>query len=361
MLCRNATGLLQNEGIRNTATCTSVVLRRYGPPERLEVDTNYLIPEPSANEVLVQVKAVAVNPLDMRMREGYAKSLFEPLLPLILGRDVSGVVVRTGKCARSRFQEGQEVFGALHPTAVRGTYSQYALLEGSQLALKPPSVSHVDAAAVPFASLTAWRALADTAKVKKGQRVLVMGGGGAVGLAAIQLAGSLGCHVATSCGDSSMEKVRQAGAMQAVHYASPKLKEELEGQFDAVLDTVGMPETEADGVQLLAPGGTYMTLQGELVSYSDRYGLAVGGALAAARLAEKQYQYRQSHNINYWWTVMRTDEEGLRYIANLVSEGRLKIPVGKVLTLDEVSEAHRLRERRLVRGKVVLEPTIIDE
>eukprot|EP00271_Cylindrocystis_brebissonii_P014432 TRINITY_DN35787_c0_g1_i1.p1 TRINITY_DN35787_c0_g1~~TRINITY_DN35787_c0_g1_i1.p1 ORF type:complete len:381 (+),score=81.25 TRINITY_DN35787_c0_g1_i1:373-1515(+) len=335
--------------------CTSIILRRYGPPDRLEVDHSDRVPAPQAGEVLVRVKAAAVNPLDVRMRQGYGRSVFAPLLPLILGRDVSGEVVAFGASAQNRFREGEEVFGALHPTALRGSYSEYTILEENQLAAKPSTLTHEEAASIPFAALTAWRGLHSTAKIKEGQRVLIMGGGGSVGLLAIQLATAEGCQVYTTCGHSSMDKVKEVGAVKAVHYASPELKEELgERSFDAVLDTVGIPQTEAAGVDLVAPEGTYMTLQGEWVDYADRDGLIMGGLRAAAKLAQKQTEYRQSHGINYSWTVMRADSEGLERIASLARDGRLKLPVGKVLPLESAAEAHDLYERRHCKGKIVL-------
>ncbi|ONK55526.1 uncharacterized protein A4U43_UnF1990 [Asparagus officinalis] len=101
------------------------------------------------------------------MRSGYGRSIFEPLLPLILGRDISGEVAAVGASVSS-LTIGQEVFGALHPTAVRGTYADYAILSENELTLKPLSVSHVEASAIPFAALTAWRALKSTARIAKG-------------------------------------------------------------------------------------------------------------------------------------------------------------------------------------------------
>eukprot|EP00897_Mesotaenium_endlicherianum_P008477 jgi/Mesen1/7658/ME000400S06854 len=369
--------------------CTSVYLTRFGSPDYLEVRHDDVVPSVGPTQVLVRVLAASVNPLDIRMREGYGRSLFEPLLPVILGRDVSGEVAATGSSVKQQWRVGDEVFGALHPTAVRGSYSHYALLEGDQLAPKPSPMSHVEAAAVPFAALTAWRALHSTARIAPGfgplltfhplplpaslplsfsltqlvygagvcrQRVLVLGGGGAVGLSAIQLASAAGCYVATTCGNSSMEKVKAAGASQAVHYASQTMRDELgEGEYDAVLDTIGVPVTEAMGIHVLARGGSYMTLQGELVQLCDQYGLAMGLAAAAARFFQKQLQYQRSHSINYYWTVMRTDADALQQIALLAEEGRFNIPVGKVLPLTQAAEAHRLRDMKLVKGKVVLQ------
>ncbi|CDP05967.1 unnamed protein product [Coffea canephora] len=336
-------------------SCRAVLLPRFGGPDVLELRDNVNVPDLKPNEVLVRARAVSINPLDTRMRAGYGRSIFEPLMPLILGRDISGEVAAIGNSVRS-LGIGQEVFGALHPTAVRGTYTDYAILAEDELAPKPAPISHVEASAIPFAALTAWRALKSTARIAQGQRVLVVGGGGAVGLSAIQLAVAAGCHVSTTCGGESIDRVLAAGAEDAVDYNMEDLEVAMKGYFDAVLDTIGLPETERIGINLLKRGGHYMTLQGEAASLTDRYGLAIGLPLATGILLKKQIQYRYSHGIEYWWTYMRADAEGLEEIRRLSEAGRLKIPVEKTFSITQVREAHQAKDRKgHVPGKIVLE------
>lgn len=271
-----------------------------------------------------------------------------------MGRDVSGEVAAVGSSVRS-LRVGQQVFGALHPTAVRGTYADYSILSEEELAPKPASLTHVDASAIPFAALTAWRALKSTARITEGQRVLVVGGGGAVGFAAVQLAVSTKCHVTTTCGSQSIHRVLEAGAEQAIDYATEDVELAIKGKFDAVLDTIGVPETERIGVSFLKRGGHYMTLQGETASLADRFGLAVGLPVATAILLKKQIQYRYSHGIEYWWTYMRADSDGLHEICRLSESGKLRIPVEKTFPITQVREAHEAKEKGQFTGKVVLE------
>ncbi|KAL1346273.1 hypothetical protein HN51_019964 [Arachis hypogaea] len=336
------------------STCRAVLVPSFGGPEVLQLHPNVQVPPLKPNEVLVRSRAVSINPLDTRMRSGYGRSLFEPLLPIILGRDVSGEVAAVGASVRS-VSIGQEVFGALHPTAVRGTYTDYAILPEDEITPKPSSLSHVEASAIPFAALTAWRALKSTARITEGQRILVVGGGGAVGFAAIQIAVATGCHVATTCGGQSIERLLAAGAEQAVDYITEDVEVAIKGKFDAVLDTIGVPETERMGINFLKQGGHYMTLQGEAASLADRFGLAVG--LPAAKVAElqKQIRYRYSHGIDYSWTYMRADIEGLIEIRKLCEAGKLKIPVDKTYPITQVREAHEAKDKKLIPGKVVLE------
>lgn len=329
------------------------MLPRFGGPEVLELRPNVKVPDLKPHEVLVRTRAVSINPLDTRMRSGYGRSIFEPLLPLILGRDVSGEVAAVGDSVQG-LSVGQEVFGALHPTAVRGTYADYAILSDEELAPKPASVTHVEASVIPFAALTAWRALKSTARIAEGQRVLVVGGGGAVGLAAIQISVAKGCHVTTTCGKQSIDRVLAAGAEQAVDYTAEDIEFVIKGKFDAVLDTIGGPETERKSINFLKRGGHYMTLQGEAASLTDRYGIAFGLPVATAVLLKKQNQYRCSHGIEYWWTYMRADSEGLFEIQKLSEAGKLNIPVEKTFPITQVIEAHEAKEKKQIHGKVVL-------
>ncbi|CAH1425693.1 unnamed protein product [Lactuca virosa] len=320
-------------GIRSIATtCRAVLLPRFGGPDVLEVRDDVRVPDLKPNEVLVRVRAVSVNPLDTRMRAGYA-----------IGQSVQTLNV------------GQEVFGALHPTAMRGTYTDYAILAEDQLTPKPSTISHVDASAIPFAALTAWRALKSTARISKGQRVLVVGGGGAVGYSAVQLAVAAGCVVSATCESESIDRLLAAGAEQALDYTSEDLEVRLKGKYNAVLDTIGIQQTEQLGINLLKRGGHYMTLQGESASLSDRYGLVIGLPTATSILMKKQIQYRLSHGIEYWWTYMRTDAEGLDEIRRLTEAGRLKVPVQKTFPITQVQEAHQAKDTRIIPGKVVLQ------
>lgn len=342
-------------GLRSIVTsCKAVMLPRFGGPEVLEIRDHVEVPDLEPSEVLVRTRAVSINPLDNRMRSGYGRSIFEAHLPFILGRDISGEVAGVGNSVKS-FTVGQEVFGARYPTAVRGTYTDYAILSEEELTPKPSTMSHVDASAIPFAALTAWRALKDDARIAPGQNVFVVGGGGAVGFSAIQLAVDAGCQVSTTCGRGSIERMLAAGAEQAIDYTIEGWESSIEGHFDAVLDTVGVPDTEKIGINILKRGGHYMTLQGESGSLSDAHGLFLGLPMAGSLLMKKKFQYWSSRGIDYHWSYMRIDPEGLDKIRRLSEAGKLWIPVDKTFPVTEVREAHDAKDKRRIHGKVVLE------
>ncbi|KAK9089063.1 hypothetical protein Scep_028145 [Stephania cephalantha] len=327
-----------NSWYRSIVTnCRAVVLPRFGGPEVLEIHSNLEVPDLKPNQVLVRARAVSVNPLDTRVRSelddldvlggtirsGYGRSIFEPLVPVILGRDISGEVAAVGRSVTS-LRLGKKSLG------------HYILLPSE------------DASAIPFAALTAWRALRSTARISEGHRVLVIGGGGAVGFSAIQLAVAVGCHVVTTCAGQSIEQALAAGAEQAVDYTIEDMELAIKGQFDAVLDTIGTEDTERAGINLTRKGGHYMTLQGEAASLADRYGLALGLPLSSGLLWKKQLQYWYSHGIDYSWTYMRADAEGLDEIRRLLEAGKLKVPVEKTFPIEQVREAHEAKDKRLI-------------
>ncbi|KAL9692009.1 hypothetical protein QQ045_012440 [Rhodiola kirilowii] len=282
----------------------------------------------------------------------------EPLLTLILGRDVSGEVVAVGASVRS-LNVGQEVFGVLHPIAARDTYTDYVILPESELAKKPEQMSHVNIDSVVYLNAgskchsiccaNSWHALKSTAKITEGQRVLILGGVGAVGFSEVQIAVAAGCYVASTRGVESIDRVLAAGAKQAIDYTFEDIETLIKGKFDAVLDVIGGPDTETLGTNFLFKGGCYMTLQVALwrIRIICRQLWAnFGLPLATTVLAKKQLQYRMSHGI---------DPEGLQEIRRLCDTGKFIIPVEKTYPITQVREAHKAKDKRIIIGKVVLE------
>src|SRR6478736_5631576 len=183
-------------------TMKAIRIHNYGGPEVLKYE-DAPRPQPQAGEVLVRVHAATVNPIDWNVREGHMKDLWPHKLPLILGWDLSGVVEELGRDA-SRFKIGDEVYSVPDPTR-NGAYADYIVVRESELALKPKSLHHVHAAAVPLAALTAWQSLFDAGQLVSGQRVLIHGGSGGVGHVAVQLAKWKGAHVLATASTRNQE------------------------------------------------------------------------------------------------------------------------------------------------------------
>jgi NADPH:quinone reductase-like Zn-dependent oxidoreductase len=297
----------------------AVVFSQYGDENVLEL-TERPGPAPADGDVLVEVKAAGVNPVDWKHREGEVRN--DRPFPLGMGWDVAGVVRGTVPGGPA---VGEAVYGML-PLPYGGAYQELCVLPASAVAPKPASLSYAAAAAVPLAALTAWQAL-ETAKVTVGMRVLVHAGAGGVGHFAVQLARHLGAHVTATASARNLEFLRRLGVDEPVDRATADL---AAGEpFDVVLDTVGGPVQHASW-RLLRPGGTLITLP-EPVDEAHR----VPGVTA--------------HRI-----VVAPDGAALRRIGGLIDSGAVHVEVQSVLPLARAAEAQQLSRAGRVRGKLVL-------
>ena len=209
---------------------------RYGP------DALYLsdvpVPAVGPRDVLVDVRAASINPLDKMVRNGEFKRLLKYGPPFVLGHDVAGVVTRVGADVRG-FTVGDEVYS--RPRDLRiGTFAEFIAIDADDVALKPRSLTFDEAGAVPLVALAAWQALVDVAHVHPGQKVLVHAGAGGLGSTVIQLAKHLGAHVATTAGTNDQDKVRELGADDVIDYTQQDFADVLSG-YDVVLDSLGGP------------------------------------------------------------------------------------------------------------------------
>ncbi|KDN21611.1 NADP-dependent oxidoreductase [Amycolatopsis rifamycinica] len=298
----------------------------YGGPEVLTIE-DAPEPRPRPTEVLVRIEAIGLNPLEPRLRAGEFPLLGRP--PFVLGWDISGVVEESQSW---RFRPGDEVFGMpLFPRAANA-YAEFVAAPALHLTRKPASLSHVEAAALPVAGLTAWQGLVDLAEVKAGDRVLVHGGGGGVGHLAIQLAKSLGAHVIAAASAGKREFVRGLGADEVVDYAAADFTE-VTGDVDVVLDTLG-GEVAARSLEVLRPGGHLVTAVAEedteLIAKFEAAGLRFSGI------------------------GVEPDPVALRGLASLAARGELRVHVQETFPFERIADAHRLIERGHLRGKIVL-------
>ncbi|MGN9763531.1 NADP-dependent oxidoreductase, partial [Streptomyces sp. SD31] len=218
------------------------------------------VPEPTVGEhdVLVRVEAAGLNPLDEKIRAGEFKQILPYKLPLILGNDVAGTVIRVGTAVRG-FKPGDEVYARPHQDRI-GTFAERIAVAEGDLALKPASISMEEAGSLPLAALTAWQALVERGKVRPGQKVLIHAGAGGVGSIAIQLAAHLGASVATTASASNADFVRALGADTVIDYRTQDFEQLLTG-YDLVLDSIG-GETLEKSLRVLKPGGKAIGITG---------------------------------------------------------------------------------------------------
>src|SRR5213079_1737538 len=233
------------------------VVERYGKND----GTRFVeMPEPELRDadVLVRVHAAGVNVLDSKIRDGEFKLILPYRLPLILGNDVAGVVVRVGSKVR-RFKPGDAVYARPHQDRI-GTFAEFIAMNEADVALKPKNLTMEEAASIPLVGLTAWQVLIERANLKKGQKVLIHAGSGGVGTFAIQLAKHVGAIVATTTSTTNVDLVKRLGADIVIDYKQDRFEEVLR-DCDVVLNSLD-GETLRKSLRVLKPGGNLISISG---------------------------------------------------------------------------------------------------
>src|SRR6476659_692960 len=220
-IIKHTGAILEKDSSEKYQTMKAIRIHSYGGPEVLQYE-DAPRPKPRAGEVLIRVHAAGVNPIDWKVREGHMKDFWPHEFPLILGWDLSGVVEELGRGV-SRFKIGDEVYSLPDPTR-NGAYAEYIVVREPELALKPNSLHHIRAAAVPLAALTAWQSLFDTAQLQPGQRVLIHAGSGGVGHFAVQLAKWKGAYVFATASTKNQDFLRKLGVDKAIDTRSSDSK-----------------------------------------------------------------------------------------------------------------------------------------
>ncbi|MGL4319803.1 MAG: NADP-dependent oxidoreductase [Paracoccaceae bacterium] len=225
-------------------------IHAYGASSEIKIEEAPL-PILNADDVLIRVVATSVNPVDWKIRKGYLRAMIPYEMPLIMGWDVSGIVEKTGP-AVTRFKVGDAVYS--RPDIARnGAYAEYVAVRESEVAFKPATISHVEAASLPLVSITAWEALFTTANLQPGQRVLIHAGAGGVGSIAVQLARAKGAHVTATASAGKIDLVRSLGAEEVIDYHAQDFAT-VAKDMDVVFDTVGGPVQEKSWGVLNAGG-----------------------------------------------------------------------------------------------------------
>ncbi len=323
-------------------------IHAYGAPEVLQVDDAPL-PVVGRRDVLIEVHAAAVNPIDWKIRRGYQRALIPYRLPQVLGLDASGVVVRIGR-AVTRFSIGDEVFCS--PTHRRsGTYAEFVAVDERAVAHKPKRLTHEEAAGIPLAGLTAYRALVEVARIGPGQRVLVQAGAGGVGSLAVQLAKHYGCEVAATCSGSNVKLVRELGADRVIDYGVEAYDEVL-SDYDVVLDALG-GEHKARYPAVLRRGGVVASIVNDVPAMVERHGPYLGIARALLGVVGHKLTYRRA-GLRLAQVLRASDGRALAALARIIDDGGVRPLIDQVYELDDIVAAHRRSESGHARGKVIV-------
>ncbi|NOU75732.1 zinc-binding dehydrogenase [Paenibacillus sp. LMG 31458] len=297
-------------------------VHQYGGPEQLKLE-QVECPKPSVGEVLIRVHAVGVLPTDCKIRSGMLKDFFSVDFPYIPGSSIAGVIEEIGPDVTG-FKKGQAVFGQ----STKGAYAEYITTSVERLALKPDGISFDEAVTIHGGAGSAWAVLFDNAKLQEGQRVLIHGAAGGVGLFATQLAKWKGAHVIGTASTANVDFVRSLGADTVIDYTTTPFEEVVQ-DVDLVIDSIGGDTLERSW-SVLKRGGTILSL----VTHPSQE-------------KAQELSVRAEHNI------ARPNREALRTIAQLMADGKIKTFISKTFTLDEAPQAHELCQYGHVRGRIV--------
>src|SRR5712692_3557970 len=326
------------------------IVDRYGKKNGVRIGE---MPDPDVreNDVLVQVHAAAVNLLDSKIRNGEFKLILPYRLPLILGNDVAGVVVRVGSRVR-RFKPGDQVY-ARPPQDRIGSFADLISMNEDAVAIMPKKLTMEEAASIPLVGLTAWQALIERANLKKGQKVLIHAGSGGVGTFAIQLAKHLGAIVATTTSTANLDLVKRLGADIVVDYRKDDF-EKLLHDFDVVLNSLG-GETLEKSLRVLKPGGKLISISGPPdPDFAKDMGASWILGLLMRLLSYRIRQKAKRHHVSYSFLFMKADGDQLRAITSLIDSGIIRPVVDRVFPFESINEAMTYVENGRSKGKVIV-------
>lgn len=315
----------------------AAVIRRYGNPNVFQIEEVDL-PQIKPEQMVVKVHAASINPIDWKTRQGMLKLLTGKQFPMILGFDVSGEVVEVGSQV-TQFKPGDLVYACLDQPK-GGAYTEYAVVSEKVAALKPTNMTHEQAAAVPLAAMTALQALRDQGQLKPGQRVLINGASGGVGIFAVQIAKILEASEVTGvCSGTNSDLVKSLGADRVIDYTQQDFTQQKftpdQDKYDLVFDVVGNSSL-ADCKSVLQPWGRYVTTQPYPKNYFQSF--------LTSLLPGQRYKV----------ILLKTNGADLAYLTEQIEAGKIRSVIDRTYPLSEIAEAHAYSETERAVGKIVI-------
>lgn len=328
----------------------ALVLNRYGKSKNIGFTD---IPRPvlKPNEILVQVQAAGLNPIDNMIPNGSFKPIIKLRLPSTLGSDLAGVVVEVGSRV-TRFKPGDAVFASSFDMGF-GALAEFAAVQESIAALKPANLDFVEAASIPMVGLTAWQALKERGNVQPGQKVFIPAGSGGIGTFAIQLAKHLGAIVGTTTSTSNVDLVRSLGADEVVDYKKQQFKDLLKN-YDFVLGTLRGDLLEKS-LPIMKSGGKVVSLVGPPdPAFAEARGMNFLMKFVFGLMSGKIRRMASKQRVEYSFLFVRPDGEQLAEIATLLESGQIRPVIDKVFAFNDAIEALTYLEQGRAKGKIVV-------
>lgn len=328
----------------------ALTFKRYGKSPHIGFE-QVARPTIASNEMLVEVYAAGLNPIDNMIPTGMFKPVLKFKLPAVMGSDLAGVVMEVGS-AVTRFKSGDAIFASLFDLGT-GSIAEFAVVPEAVAALKPENLDFVQAASLPMVGLTSWQALKERAHLKAGQKLFVPAGSGGIGTFAIQLAKHLGAKVATTTSTTNIELVRSLGADEVVDYKKQAFEHVLSG-YDVVLGTT-RGDTLEKSVGILKPGGKMVSLIGPLdKAFAKARRMNVLFSFIFGLMSRKIIGLAKKNNVTYSFLFVRPDGAQLNEIGMLIKSERIKPVMDRVFAFEHAKEALDYLGQGRAKGKVVV-------
>ncbi len=328
----------------------ALILKRYGKSDQLAFAD---IPRPTIkpNEILVQIHAVGLNPIDYMIPKGTFKPIIKFQLPATMGSDLAGIVVEVGNRV-TRFKLGDAIFASIFDLGT-GSLAEYAVVPESAAAIKPANLDFVQAASIPMVGLTSWQALKERARLKPGQKVFIPAGSGGIGTFAIQFAKHLGATVGTTTSTGNVDMVRRLGADEVIDYKKQEFEKILRS-YDAVLGTIRGDGLEKS-LQILRPKSSVVSLVGPPdAAFAHARGMNFFMRFVFGLISSKIIRQAKKHGAEYSFLFVHPDGRQLAEIGKLLDAGEIQPVIDKVFPFDQTKEALAYLEEGRAKGKVVV-------
>ncbi|EJS77105.1 NADP-dependent oxidoreductase [Bacillus cereus] len=327
----------------------AMIIDKYGkvPMRMTEVPT----PEINEYEVLAEIHAASINPIDFKIRDGKVKMLLKYEMPLILGNDFSGVIVKVGAKV-TRFKVGDEIYARPRKDKI-GTFAEYIAIHEDDIALKPKNLSFEEAASIPLVGLTSYQALHDIMHLQQGQKILIHAGSGGVGTFAIQLAKIMGATVTTTASEAGANLVKSLGADEIINYKTEKFEDILK-DYDAVFDTIGGATLEKS-FNIIKSGGNIVSVSGmPNARFGKEFGSGFFKTFLFSLASKKITALEKKHNAQYSFLFMKPSGDQLRTIANYIEAGKIKPVIDRVFPFEDAQKAMEYSESGRAKGKIIV-------